>query len=253
MNSLINDFYIVTLFFKIILLVLIFYPLIRYSARKSKEFFNNKVGMHLGVLAGSCVYYGGLALLCIMILHTLGLNIGALLGAAGVFGIAIGFAAQTSISNMISGIFLLVERPFSINDEIECDGIKGIVEAIDPLSVKLRTHSNQLVRIPNEMLIKKSFINNTFYNIRRIQIPIKMRSNVELCSIMVEMLTLIKAQEGVLSTPEPNVFLSQITSITSTIMINCWVKKEDVSRVNKKLIQLFFEKYINNKECISIE
>ena len=75
-------------------------------------------------------------------------------GTAGIAGIAIGFASQTSVSNIISGIFLISERPFSVGDQIQVGTTKGIILSIDLLSVKLRTFENQLIRIPNESLIK---------------------------------------------------------------------------------------------------
>jgi small-conductance mechanosensitive channel len=78
------------------------------------------------------------------------LNLGAILGAAGVAGIAIGFAAQTSLSNIISGFFLIGERPFELGDVIEIDGISGTVDTIDLLSLTLRTFDNRSVRIPTK-------------------------------------------------------------------------------------------------------
>lgn len=251
-EKIIINFYFFAPFAKSLLLFCVTYPLIRYSTHLTKQFFNKKIGAHLGVMAGNVVYYVGIALLCITILNTLGLNVAALLGAAGVLGIAIGFAAQTSISNIISGVFLLVERPFSINDEIECDNIKGIVEAIDPLSVKLRTQSNQLVRIPNETLIKKSFINHTFYDSRRIQIPLKVRSQENIDQILQELVTLAKEHKEVLQSPIPCAFIIQVTSLSTNVVLRCWVKTRDVSSMEKYFINMLAKKYAKSSDRISI-
>ena len=247
-----TDISVLVPFFKVIVFALIAYPFIRYAARMTKAFFNKRVGAHLSLIAASIVYYGGLTILGVMILHTLGLNVSALLGAAGVLGIAIGFAAQTSISNIISGVFLLLERPFSINDEIECDGIKGVVEAIDPLSVKLRTQSNQLVRIPNETLIKKSFINHTFYDARRIQVVLKIRSTSQVQHILSESVALVAQQKGVLAHPAPQAFIVQVNSLSTNIAVRCWVDTKDASRMEKQLITLFAQKYADAPERVSI-
>jgi hypothetical protein len=62
------------------------------------------------------IRYLGVAFVIIIALNQVGLNLGAILGAAGVAGIAIGFAAPTSLSNIISGFFLIGERPFELDD-----------------------------------------------------------------------------------------------------------------------------------------
>jgi len=105
-------------------------------------------------------------------LRELGLNMSVLLGAAGILTVALGFASQTSASNIISGFFLMAERPFSIGDYITVDGNTGEVLSIDLLSVKIRTYSNQLVRIPNETMLKSNVTNITRFPIRRLDMKL---------------------------------------------------------------------------------
>ena len=71
--------------------------------------------------------------------------LGWIAGAAGIAGVALGFASQTSAANVISGLFLLGERPFEEGDVIEVDGQEGMVLSVDLLSVKLRTFDNRYV------------------------------------------------------------------------------------------------------------
>jgi small-conductance mechanosensitive channel len=121
----------------------------------------------------------GIALL--LVLHELGINLSVLLGAAGIATVALGFAAQTSASNLISGVFLLGDRAFSIGDVIKLEGTQGEVIAVDQLSIKLRTPDNLMVRIPNETLIKASITNMTRWPIRRLDMPlvVALDTNVE--------------------------------------------------------------------------
>lgn len=252
LKGLFVDFYSLAPFIKACAFIGVLYPLIIYSARLTKSFFAKKVGDHMAVLAATVVHYGGLVFLLVMVLHALGFNVTALVGAAGIFGIAIGFAAQTSVSNIISGIFLLLERPFSINDQIECNGIIGTVEAIDPLSVKLRTQSNQLVRIPNETLIKNSFINHTFYETRRIQISFKIRSYMDIEQVLKDLIALATENKDVFKKPAPQAFVVQVTTLSTNVVVRCWVTAKDASRVERELIRVFAEKYANSPERISI-
>ena len=119
------------------------------------------------MIAGRAVYSLVLGLAVAMALHQLGVKISVVLGAAGFLTVAIGFAAQTATSNLISGLFLMGEAPFKVGDVIRVGTTLGTVTSVDLLSVKLRTFDNLMVRLPNEALIKSEITNLTRYPIRR--------------------------------------------------------------------------------------
>jgi small-conductance mechanosensitive channel len=114
-------------------------------------------------------------------LQVLGFSLGLLLGTAGILTVAIGFAAQTSASNLISGIFLMAEQPFVIGDIIKVADTTGTVVSVDWLSVRLRTFDNLLVRIPNETMLKSNVTNLTHYPVRRLdmQIGVAYKEDIE--------------------------------------------------------------------------
>lgn len=126
-----------------------------------------RVGEHHATLFRRVIYWGLLALFIASALREMGFNLGVLLGAAGVLTVAVGFASQTSASNLISGLFLVGERPFQVGDVIKIGTTTGEVLSIDLLSAKLRTFDNLFVRIPNETLIKTELTNLTRFPIRR--------------------------------------------------------------------------------------
>jgi len=117
-------------------------------------------------------FYVLFALVVTTTLHQLGFRVGVLLGAAGVLTVAIGFAAQTSVSNLICGLFLVAERPFVVGDQLEIEGTVGMVLSIDLLSTKLRTFDNLMVRVPNETMIKTTVVNRTRFPIRRLDVQV---------------------------------------------------------------------------------
>ena len=116
------------------------------------------------------VYYAICVAAAVAALSELGLDLKVLIGAAGVLTVALGFASQTSASNLISGLFLLAERPFVVGDAIKIGETTGIVTSLDLLSVKLRTYDNLLVRVPNETLLKAQITNLSHFPIRRADI-----------------------------------------------------------------------------------
>ena len=117
-------------------------------------------------------FYGVAGLFVASALTELGFDLGVLLGAAGILTVALGFASQTSASNVISGLFLLGERPFSVGDVIRVNGTTGEVLSVDLLSVKLRTFDNLFVRIPNETMIKSEVTNLRRFPLRRVDLQI---------------------------------------------------------------------------------
>ena len=125
--------------------------------------------------------YAIFTIFCIAALHQLGFSLGVLMGAAGIFSVALAFASQTSASNIISGLFLIGERPFDVGHMIQVGTTTGEVLSIDLLSVKLRTFDNLFVRIPNETLLKAEVRTLHKFPIRRIdlQIGVAYREDVE--------------------------------------------------------------------------
>ena len=145
-------------------------PVVWVVAKWTRRWMSARLNLQTGLVVGKLVFYVGIVILAISTLRELGFSLAPLLGAAGVLGIALGFASQTSVSNVISGLFLIAERPFVVEDLIEVNGVVGRVLSIDTLSVKLRTFDNRMVRIPNETLVKSQVINVTRFPIRRVDV-----------------------------------------------------------------------------------
>ncbi|MDR1929214.1 MAG: mechanosensitive ion channel family protein, partial [Treponema sp.] len=148
-------------------LILLAFSIIRYSLGK---FLKGKISARRVVTARKAARYTGFAIALLYIFKSAGIDITAILGAAGVAGIVLGFAAQTSVSSLISGFFLMSEKPFTRGDTVKVGDITGIVLSADFLSVKLKTLDNLFVRIPNETLIKSNLINVTRFPIRRLDL-----------------------------------------------------------------------------------
>lgn len=149
-----------------IILAIVGYCIIGRIMRRFLQTIERKVPYRLvGIIRYFCIY-GFYFLLIIIVLQTAGVNLSALLAAAGIAGIAIGFAAQTSLSNIISGILLLVEQSFKIGDLIYFENLEGHVESVGLLSMTLRTPDNRLIRIPNERLMRDIVINLTTHGQR---------------------------------------------------------------------------------------
>ncbi|MDR2835019.1 MAG: mechanosensitive ion channel family protein [Bacteroidales bacterium] len=104
----------------------------------------------------------------VMTLNNIGVNIGALLGALGIGGIATALAAQDTVKNIIGGITLITDHPFKIGDRIMFDKIDGYVEDIGLRSTKIRTLNKRTITIPNSKIVDSAIENVTTEHAHRI-------------------------------------------------------------------------------------
>ncbi len=100
------------------------------------------------VLLRKFVFTVMFVMVALIILASLGVNIGPLIAGAGVFGLALGFGAQTLVKDIIAGVFFLIDDAFRVGDFIECSGTKGSVEHISLRSLRLRNARGPVHTIP---------------------------------------------------------------------------------------------------------
>lgn len=198
---------------------------------------------HVGLLASRFFVYTFLTLIIISFLKTLGFEVGALLGTAGVIGIAIGFASQTSVSNIISGLFLIGERPFELNDIVSVNDNTGVVISIDLLSIKLRTFDNRFVRIPNEMLIKTPFTNITRFPIRRIDLKVGVAYKEDLKKVRTILMDIAKNEPDCLNYPEPMAIFNDFGNSSLDLLFYVWSTKQNWVKVKNALMDAIKERF----------
>lgn len=174
------------------------------------------------MLIRKIIFYIGTLILLMIVLGQLGLQLGALLGAAGIAGIALGFAAQTSVSNIISGMFLISERSFELGNVIKIGETIGMVLSIDLLSVKIRTFDNRYVRIPNENFIKTEFTNVTKFPIRRMDFMITVARDTDLVALEELLKGIARDQPLCLDEPEPLFLLQDFTTRGISLQFGIW-------------------------------
>ncbi len=195
-----------------------------------------RVSPQAGMLAQKFSFYSSLAIIFTMILNEFGFKLNSLLGAAGVAGVAIGFASQTSLSNLISGLFLIGEKAFKVNDVIKCGDTLGIVLSIDLLSVKIKTFDNQFVRIPNETLIKSTLINITRFPIRRMDIDVGVSYKDDLNKVISVLKEVAAKNEIALREPEPLVVIKGFADSSIDLLLGVWFSKTDFLALKNSII-----------------
>lgn len=192
----------------------------RYIGRYAEE----RYGLHEATIMRRWARYLIVILFTLSALHQLGFDLSVLLGAAGILSVAIGFASQTSASNLISGLFLVGERPFSVGDTISIEHFTGEVLSIDLLSVKLRTFDNLYVRIPNETLIKSPVTTLTRFPNRRIDIKIGVAYGEDVNKVQKALTNVAAGNPQCLADPRPSFLLDGFGDSALNISFLVWTR-----------------------------
>ncbi|GAC18421.1 mechanosensitive ion channel family protein [Paraglaciecola arctica] len=222
---------------KALLILIVGYFVAKIASNAVSRFDFANLGPHGKVQLRRAVFYGIFILMLFSSLRELGFDLSVVLGAAGILSVAIGFASQTSASNLISGIFLMMERPFSITDVIRVGDTTGEVISIDLLSVKLRTFDNLFVRIPNESMIKTQVTTLTKFPIRRadLQIGIAYKEDIEKVQ---QVLTAVATKNILcLDEPKPLFILLGFGSSSVNIQFSVWAKRENFLALKNTMYQ----------------
>lgn len=136
-------------------------------------------------------------------LREAGFRLDFLLGSAGVVAFAVTYSSQKSLSQVITGIFIIIEQPFVLGDTITVAGITGEVLSIDLLSIKLRTADNLFVRVPSEMLLNGPVTNASHYTIRRLDIDLGVSFREDISRVSRILYEVAEKNPLVLEEPKP--------------------------------------------------
>ncbi|MBQ1833982.1 MAG: mechanosensitive ion channel family protein [Treponema sp.] len=192
-----------------VIAILIFYVAYRLIKAAVKKTASKKLEPHTVSIITRAISYVFYILVIMYVLNLFGINLTAIWGAAGIAGVALGFAAQTSVSNLISGVFVVAERAMKIGDYIEVSGVSGTVDTIGLLSVTVHTLDNQMIRIPNSTIINSNLVNYSRYEKRRFvfPLPISYDSDMETALIAAKEIADTCIQNGhILADPEPRAY-----------------------------------------------
>lgn len=200
--------------------------LARMTGRGIRQWSKSRFDIHQQLLMARIASYLVLLVFVVMGLNAIGFNLGVLIGAAGILSVAIGFASQTSASNIISGLFLVAERPFSVGDLIRIGTTTGEVLSIDLLSVKLRTFDNLFVRIPNETLIKSEVTTLTRFPIRRIDLAIGVAYKEDIKRVRKVLEQVAAGNPLCLDEPKPIFVFLGFGESSLDMQFSVWVKRE---------------------------
>jgi len=168
------------------------------------------------------VFYSVLVLGVVAALSPLGVSLSGLLVAGGFAGIVVGFASQQTVSNLISGVFLLLEQPLRVGDPVSVGDVSGVVVDVSVLSTRIRTWDGNIVRIPNSTVFNSIVTNYVRSRARRVELSIGVSYESSIEDARRAILGLIESHPFCLVNPPPEVFVEEYADSAVLLKARCW-------------------------------
>ena len=190
-----------------------------------------RVDKTLAPILASIIRYAGFILTLVVALGQFGVQTTSIIAVLGAAGLAIGLALQGTLSNVASGIMLLLLRPFSVGDWIETNSISGTVREIGLFATQIDTFDNIYITVPNSSIWSATIINNSRHQIRRMDLDIGIGYNSDLNKVEEALITLTK-DKRILSDPEPQFLVVDYADSAILVRLRLYAQYEDFFALN---------------------
>lgn len=182
---------------------------------------------------GVLLQYAVLLIGFTVIMQTAGIDLSSLSVFAGAVGVGIGFGLQNIVSNVISGLIVMFERPIRIGDRIEIGGFEGDVLAINARSTVLGTARGARVVVPNQKFITEYLRNwdvDNALDTTTLLLPYRLAPAQDFERIRQVLYEAALAVTGVEPKPAPQVFLTAVDSAAQSVELQVWLRGDAVAR-----------------------
>ncbi len=173
----------------------------------------------------------------IAVLQRLGVQTTSIIAVLGAASLAVGLALQGTLSNVASGIMLLVLRPYRVGDVVDVGGMSGTVQRLDLFTTQLSNANNHKIVIPNSKVLSEPLVNLTGQRTRRIEIVFSVGYGDDLKKARDVLIGVAAAHEAVLPDPEPWAGVTALLDSAVSVTLHAWVKVDDWWQTQADLMQ----------------
>ena len=173
------------------------------------------------------VYFISLLFVMTIVFGMLGISTSSLIAALGGIGLAIGLALKDNFSNVASGIFILIFRPFNVGDYIVANGVEGTVAEIAIIYTKIRTLGNQMIAVPNNTMTSSIIKNYSHYDLRNLELVFDVGYDSDLRSCLHLIREELIKNPYVQDKEQITVYISEMADSSIRIYTRCQVKAAD--------------------------
>jgi len=204
-----------------LLVASLIYKWTTYFLKKSREKWD--MDLTLVQILHEIIKYSIYGSTLIIILKELGFDLTAIVVSLGIFGVAISFGARDTISNFISGIFILADKSVKVGDVIEISNQRGKVTKLGFRITTLHTYDKRLIKVPNSMFSSSPYINYTASKIRRVDLNITVPHELESENVIKTLEDTALTCEDALKNPRPKVIVKELSDMGVKLKLCIWI------------------------------
>jgi small conductance mechanosensitive channel len=175
-------------------------------------------------LISNFVRYAILAITVVLVLSQFGVQTTSLIALLGAAGLAVGLALQGTLSNVASGVMLLILRPFRVYEKIKITDVTGTVREIGLFRTELVTDDGTFISIPNTSIFSATIINVSREAIRRTNFTVEVDRDEDIDRIQKTILDDLAREPRVLKAPAPTVEVDTLGPISTILTVHVWVR-----------------------------
>jgi small conductance mechanosensitive channel len=165
----------------------------------------------------------GIGFIGVVTLSQLGVNVSAILAGFGIAGLAVGFAAKDSLGNFISGITILLDRPFHVGDWVEVGDIYGQVKELTLRSTRIQTPNREIVVIPNDQMVNQALWNRSAKGAYRLDVEFGVAYKEDIDQTRDVVLGLVEGDDRLASNPGPTVAVTRLNDSSVDFQLRLWL------------------------------
>ena len=184
----------------------------------------SQVDMTISTFVSNLSYIAFLALVVIAALSRLGVATASFVAVIGAAGLAVGLALQGSLSNLASGVLIILFRPFKIGDFIAAAGILGSVQEISFFTTTLNTPDNNRVIVPNSKIYGDTITNFSANSTRRVEIVAGIGYEDDIDTARAVLKEIVVQDTRILDDPEPTYQVTELADSSVNFTIRVWVE-----------------------------
>lgn len=228
------------------IIVLVGYWLAKWVSRIVHRALSRHVEATLAGFMKNVVYAVLMVVVFIAALQKLGVPTTSVLAVVGTAGLAVGLALKDSLSNIASGVMLIVLRPFRDGDYVQVAGLEGTIEEVRIFQTRLRTVDNRAIILPNSSITNTAIVNFTAKPQRRVDVAVGVGYDDDLKQAREVLLRIAADNPLVLKQPAPVVRVDALADSSVNLSLLAWANTPDYAETRSQLLEAVRTELINH-------
>ncbi len=182
----------------------------------------------------------------IVALDFAGVPTSSLIAVLGAAGLAIGLGLKDSLSNIASGVVLIMLRPFHVGDRVQIAGLEGLVDSVRIFQTRLKTADNREILLPNSQITAAPIVNYTALGQRRVDVSVGISYDIDIAVPRQRLLAIAASSTAIHAAPAPQVIVAEFSESSVVLQLQAWTAAAAYSDVRPWLLERILEDFRQN-------